>query len=244
MTPWRTKEPIMRWHSYQSPLPCARMKACRSTGILPVTPAGFQSAEAFAIGAWLRNSGGNERATRSNEASRRYARTPTGKMPVLLMIETRRRRITITRGGPQRQTQRLERSVRSRSTLCRHVALFCADFLYAEGHTVLVLVQPRFTGESSCTKFHRAARSDRRRHLLSANRRFCFTIAGGRSTRIRRREIISSSIACHVSNPVDRSIPHFWCMLGPSVGDQPFARKEGAGRHSRTGRSHRLSFVR
>ena len=86
--------------------------------------------------------------------------------------------------------------------------------------------------------------SDRRRHLLSANRRFRFTIAGGRSTRIRRREIILSSIACHAPNPVDHSIPHFWCMLGPSVGDQPFPRKEGAGGHSRTGRSHRLSFVR
>src|SRR5262245_11328277 len=35
-------------------------------------------------------------------------------------IETRRRRITITRGGPHRKTQRVERSVRSRSPFCRH----------------------------------------------------------------------------------------------------------------------------
>ena len=35
-----------------------------------------------------------------------------------------------------------------------------------------------------------------------------------------------------------------WCMPGSSVRDQPFPRKEGAGGHSRTGRSHRLSFVR
>jgi len=27
MTPWRTKEAMMRWHSYQSLVPRARMKA-------------------------------------------------------------------------------------------------------------------------------------------------------------------------------------------------------------------------
>ena len=57
-----------------------------------------------------------------------------------VIIETRRRRITITRGGPHRKTQRVERSIRSRSPFCRHVALFRADFLYTEGYTVLVLV--------------------------------------------------------------------------------------------------------
>ena len=61
-------------------------------------------------------------------------------MPVLLMIERRRRGITITRGGPHRKSQRLERSIRSRSAFCGHTALFRADFLYAEGYTVVVLV--------------------------------------------------------------------------------------------------------
>ena len=55
-------------------------------------------------------------------------------------IETRRRGVTITRGGPHRKTQRVERSVRSRSSFRRHVAVFRADFLYAEGHTVVALV--------------------------------------------------------------------------------------------------------
>src|SRR5262245_20919633 len=40
-----------------------------------------------------------------------------------VMIETRRCGITITRGGPHRKTQRMERSVRSRSAFCRHVAV-------------------------------------------------------------------------------------------------------------------------
>src|SRR4029453_1194074 len=65
---------------------------------------------------------------------------PTGKMPVLLLIERRLHGVTITRGGPHRKTQRVERSVRSRSAFCRHATVFRADFLYAEGYTVLVLV--------------------------------------------------------------------------------------------------------
>ena len=34
--PWRTKEAIMRWHSYQSLVVRARRKRVGSTGILPV----------------------------------------------------------------------------------------------------------------------------------------------------------------------------------------------------------------
>src|SRR6476646_7784543 len=141
-------------------------------------------------------------------------------------IETRRRRTTITRGGPHRKTQRMERSVRSRSAFCRHATVFRADFLYAEGYTVVVLVYSRFTCESSCTKFHRPGRSDRRRHLLSANRRFRFAVTGSGSARIRRGEIILSSIAFRAPNPVDRFISRFGCVPRPSVGDQPVAREE------------------
>ena len=65
---------------------------------------------------------------------------PPGKMPVLLMIERRRRGITITRGGPHRKSQRLERSIRSRSAFCGHTALFRADFLHAEGYPVVAMV--------------------------------------------------------------------------------------------------------
>ena len=57
-----------------------------------------------------------------------------------VMIETRRCGITITCGGPHRKTQRTERSFRSRSAFCRHVAVFRADFLHAEGYTVVALV--------------------------------------------------------------------------------------------------------
>ena len=64
----------------------------------------------------------------------------TGKMPLLLVIERRRHGVTISRGGPHRKTQRVERSVRSRSPFCRNAPVFRADFLYAEGYTVVVLV--------------------------------------------------------------------------------------------------------
>jgi len=40
------------------------------------------------------------------------------------MIERRLHGITITRGGPHRKTQRMERSVRSRSAFCRHAIVF------------------------------------------------------------------------------------------------------------------------
>ena len=62
------------------------------------------------------------------------------KAKALVVIERRLHGVTITRGGPHRKTQRMERSVRSRSAICRHVALFRADFLHAEGYSVVALV--------------------------------------------------------------------------------------------------------
>src|SRR6266567_1931258 len=79
------------------------------------------------------------------------------KAKALVVIERRPHGVTITRGGPHRKTQRVERSVRSRSAFCRHATFFRADFLYAEGYTVVVLVWSCFAGESSCSKFHCAA---------------------------------------------------------------------------------------
>src|SRR5262249_24390785 len=178
----------MRWHSYQPPLPCARMKA-------------------------------------------------------LLVIERRGHGISITRGGPHRKTQRLERSVRSRSAFCRHVALFRADFLYAEGYTVLPLVESRFASKPPCPKFHRPAWSGCGGHLLPADRRFRFAVAGRRSARLRRGEIVLSAVACGAPNPVDRSVPRVWRMPRSSLGNQPFAREEGAGGYSRARRPHWLSLV-
>jgi len=64
----------------------------------------------------------------------------TSKKPVLLVIERRLHGVTISRGGPHRKTQRMERSVRSRSAFCRHTIVFRADLLYAERYTVVALV--------------------------------------------------------------------------------------------------------
>ena len=55
-------------------------------------------------------------------------------------IERRGHGVTIRRGGPHRQTERLERSLRSHSAFCRHAVVFCADFLHAKRRTVLGLV--------------------------------------------------------------------------------------------------------
>src|SRR5678816_1014329 len=56
-----------------------------------------------------------------------------GVVAPLQKIERSRCGITIRRGGSHRQTQRLERSIRTRSTVLGDPAVFCADFLYAEG---------------------------------------------------------------------------------------------------------------
>ena len=58
----------------------------------------------------------------------------------LQMIERCSQRITIRRGGPHRQTERLERSLRSHSAFCRHLVVFCADFVHAKRRTILDLV--------------------------------------------------------------------------------------------------------
>src|ERR1700745_1689998 len=85
--------------------------------------------------------------------------------PVLQKIEKSCCGITIRRGGSHGQTQCLERSLRARSTVLGDFAVFCADFLYAEGCAVLGLVQPYFAGESSCAEFHRASWRDHRGNL-------------------------------------------------------------------------------
>src|SRR4029434_5804159 len=75
--------------------------------------------------------------------------------------------ITIRCGGSHRQTQRMERSLRARSTVLGDAAIFCAHFLYAKGCAVLDLVQPYFAGESSCAELHWASRRNYRGNLLS-----------------------------------------------------------------------------
>ena len=73
--PRRTKEAIMRWHSYQSLVARARLNRVRSTGILPVGPAGFQPAEVFAALLGLQSAEGNTvHIGRSNEVFRRNTR--------------------------------------------------------------------------------------------------------------------------------------------------------------------------
>src|SRR5439155_24420780 len=122
MTPWRKKKPILRWHSYQSLVLGARMKAPELWGVC-VKRHPFLSHK------------------------RRYNE-----------IERRGHGVTIRRGGPHRQTERLERSLRSHSAFCRHVVVFCADFIHAKRRTVVGLVQPYLAVEPSCAKFHWADR--------------------------------------------------------------------------------------
>jgi hypothetical protein len=65
--------------------------------------------------------------------------TARGQGP-LQMIERSAHRITIRRGGSHGQTQRLERSLRSRSAFRRHIAFFCADFVHTQRCAFLGLV--------------------------------------------------------------------------------------------------------
>src|SRR4029453_3067947 len=58
------------------------------------------------------------------------------------MIERSAHRITIRRGGSHGQTQRLERSLRSRSAFRRHIAFFCVDLLYAQRCAFVGFVNP------------------------------------------------------------------------------------------------------
>src|SRR5207247_9771365 len=88
------------------------------------------------------------------------------------------------RGGSHRQTRRLERSIRTDSTVLGNPAVFCADFLYAEGCTFLGLVQQYFAGEPSCAELHWASGRNYRGNLLSIHRRCCLPF-GGDSTWLR-----------------------------------------------------------
>src|ERR1051325_6722518 len=117
--PWRTKKAIMRSHSYQSLVLRARSKRngrARSRGVP------------------------NQLITIRSRARAGVRLRGTGRRRARVVIERRLHGITITRGGPHRKTQRMERSVRSRSAFCRHAALFRADFVHAQGYTGLALV--------------------------------------------------------------------------------------------------------
>src|SRR6266481_9361655 len=107
----------------------------------------------------------------------------------LQKIERRRWGITIRRGGSHRQTQRLERSIRTDSTVLGDPAVFCADFLYAEGCTFVGLVQQYFAGEPSCAELHWASGRNYRGNLLSIHRRRCVPF-GSDSAGLRRSETV------------------------------------------------------
>ena len=158
------------------------------------------------------------------------------------VIERRRRRITITRGGSHGQTQRLERSLRSRPPFRRHAALFCADFLHAERCAVLGLVQPYFAVESPCAKFYRTGRRDRCGNLLSIDRRGRIPFSCD-SAWIWRRETFSPELARDAAIGLDRSLHRVGCLF-PASATVPFAGLACRLQHPGSGRLDRICLRR
>ena len=151
-------------------------------------------------------------------------------------------RITIRRGGPHRQTQRLERSLRSRSTFRRDAAVFCADFLYAEGCTVLDLVQPYFAGESSCAKFHWASGRNCRGNLLSIHWSFASLLLAAVLLGFGAAKLFYPRLRVAPRIGLDRSVHHIGCLPRCSVQTSPFAGLARRLQHSRAGRLDRISL--
>src|SRR5919198_2571918 len=163
-------------------------------------------------------------------------------MPVLQKIERRRWGITIRRGGSHRQTQRLERGLRARSTVFGDTAVFCADFLYAEGCAVLDLVQPHFASESSCAKFHWASRRNYCRNLLSIH--WSGGVPFGRNpARVRGRKTLLSRFADRVAVGLDCSV-YYIGWLFAACAAVSFAGLARGLQHSGTGRMDRIRFCR
>src|SRR5439155_21469137 len=126
--------------------------------------------------------------------------------------ERRGCRTTIRRGGSHRQTQRLERSLRSRSAILGNPAVFCADLLHAKGCAVLDLVQQYFTGKSSCAEFHRPSGRNYRRSLLSIH--WSGGVPFGRNPAgFRCRKTVSSDIAVRAAIGLDRFVYHIGCLF-------------------------------
>ena len=131
---------------------------------------------------------------------------------LLQKIERRCSGITIRRGGSHGQTQRLERSFRSRSAFFGNSFVFCADFVHAEGCTFLGLVQPHFAGESPCPEFYWSGRRNCRGNLLSIHWRGVVPF-GRNSAGLRRHKTILSRFAGHTPAALDRSIHHIGCLF-------------------------------
>src|SRR4030095_646908 len=130
----------------------------------------------------------------------------------LQKIERRCCGTTIRRGGSHRQTQRVERSFRSRSAILGNPAVFCTDFLHAEGCAVLDLVQPYFAGESPCAEFHRPSRRNHCGNLLSIH--WSGGIPFGRNPAgFRCRKTVLSSFAVRTAVSLDRFVYHLVCRL-------------------------------
>jgi hypothetical protein len=160
----------------------------------------------------------------------------------LQKIERRRCRLTIRRGGSHRQTQRVERSLRSRSAILRNPAVFCADFLHAEGCALLGLVQPYFAGKSSSPEFHRASGCDYRRNLLSIHWRRCVPF-GRNPAGFRCRKTVLSRFAVRAAVGLDRSVYHIGCLFTPCAAVS-FAGVARRLQHPGAGRLDRIRFRR
>jgi len=136
-------------------------------------------------------------------------------------------RTTITRGGAR--TERLSawnEVFASRSAFCRHAPVFRADFYTPKD------IPSWFWFSHVSPANHPAQNFIGPVGAIVAG--ICYQLIGvfaslllaAVSARIRRGEIILSSIAFRAPNPVDRFISRFGCVPRPSVGDQPVARRK------------------
>jgi hypothetical protein len=186
--------------------------------------------------------GRDRRSTLSSRPKGRSAASKSRSRAVLQKIERRRCGITITRGGSYRQTQRLERGLRARSFVLGDSAVFCADFLYAEGCAVLGLVQPYFTSEPSCAEFHWPGWRNYRRSLLSIH--WSSGVPFGRDpARFRGRETVLSQFADRAPVGVDRSVYYFGCVFAACAAVS-FAGLARCLQHSGSGWMDRIRFRR
>src|SRR5204862_6452091 len=101
--------------------------------------------------------------------------------------------------------------IRTDSTVLGDPAVFCADFLYAEGCTFVGLVQQYFARETSCAELHWYSWRNYRGNLLSIHwsGRVPFN---GDSARIRGGSTVLSRIARRSAFGLDLSIYLIWCL--------------------------------
>src|SRR4029450_1534309 len=121
-------------------------------------------------------------------------------------------------------------------------SFFFAHFLYAKGRTVVDLVQPYFTSESSCAEFHRPSRRNYCGNLLSIH--WSGGVPFGRNPpRLWGRKTILSQFARGAAVGMDRFVYHIGCLFA-SCAAVSFAGLARGLQHSGTGRVDWIRFRR